>query len=161
MNEKRRLLILSCSQRKRASHEPLPAIDRYNGPLFFVLRRFLRECPHRARLLDVYILSAVYGLIPGDFSTALYDRKMNTSRIAELQPQITTVFSGIRRDNYISIYFVLGKAYLKAFEGLQAHKEVTVAHGPIGKKQTQLKRWLWGEDSHTLDERNLNETGNY
>lgn len=161
MNGKRRLLILSCSQRKRASHEPLPAIDRYNGPLFFVLRRFLRECPHRARLLDVYILSAVYGLIPGDFSTALYDRKMNTSRIAELQPQITTVFSGIRRDNYISVCFVLGKAYLKALEGLQAHKEAIVAHGPIGKKQTQLKRWLWGEDSYTLDERNLDETGNY
>lgn len=161
MNRKRRLLILSCSQRKHTSHDPLPAIDRYNGPLFFVLRRFLRERPRQARLLDVYILSAVYGLIPGDFSTALYDRKMNTARIAELQPQITTVFSGLRRDNYISVYFVLGKAYLKALEGLQAHKEAIVAYGPIGKKQTQLKKWLWGEDSYTLDERNPDETGNY
>ena len=50
---------------------------------------------------------------------------------------------------------------MKAFEGLQAHKEAIVAYGPIGKKQTQLKRWLWGEDSYTLDDRNLDETGNY
>ena len=64
MGYNRRLLILACSQRKQASCEPLPAIDRYNGPLFLVLRRFMRECPRQARLLDVYILSAAYGLIP-------------------------------------------------------------------------------------------------
>jgi len=73
MNCKRRLLILSCSQRKQASHGLLPAIERYNGPLFFVLRRFLRECPCQAKRLDVYILSAAYGLIAGDFPTPLYD----------------------------------------------------------------------------------------
>ena len=165
MNRKRRLLILSCSQRKYSLHEPLPAIDRYNGPLFFVLRRFLRECPRQARLLDVYILSAAYGLIPGDFPTVLYDRKMKISRTIELQSQITTVFSGIRLDNYISICFVLGKIYLKALEGLQdqvpADTGSIVAYGPMGKKQTQLKKWLWGEGSPTPTERNLNEVGNY
>ncbi len=149
MNGKRRLLILSCSQRKRASHKPLPAIDRYNGPLFLVLRRFLRECPHQARLLDVYILSAAYGLIPGDFPIAWYDRKINTSRVVELQSQVNTTFSDLPRDNYASICFVLGKTYLKAFEGLQdlvlAHTEPIVAYGPMGKKQTQLKKWLWRE----------------
>ncbi len=161
MNGKRRLLILSCSQRKNASHEPLPAIDRYNGPLFLVLRRFLRESPRQARLLDVYILSAAYGLIPGDFPTTLYDRKMNTSRIVELQPQITTLFLGIRHTNYISICFVLGKTYMKAFEGLQTHIESVIAYGPMGKRQSQLKKWLWGEDYHALVERNLDEIGNY
>ena len=165
MNSKRRLLILSCSQRKHASHEPLPAIDRYNGPLFFVLRRFLRECPRQARLLDVYILSAAYGLIPMNFLTTLYERKMDVSRTIELQPQITTVFSGIRLDNYISICFVLGKTYLKAFEGLQdqvlTDTGSIVAYGPMGKRQTQLKKWLWGEGFSILPERNLDEVGNY
>ncbi len=69
MNCKKRLLILSCSQRKSESLERLPAIERYNGPLFFVLRRFIRECPGQARHLDVYILSAAYGLIPWNFPT--------------------------------------------------------------------------------------------
>ena len=157
MNGKRRLLILSCSQLKDASHEPLSAIDRYNGPLFLVLRRFLRECPRRARLLDVYILSAAYGLIPGDSPTVWYDRKLNTSRIVELQSQINTTFLEILRDNYVSICFVLGKTYLKAFESLQqlvpVHIEPIVFYGPMGIKQTQLKKWLWREPRLMTEER--------
>ena len=125
----------------------LPAIERYNGPLFFVLRRFIRESPCQASGLDVYILSAAYGLIPGDFPTPLYDRKMDTSRVMELQPQVNTAFLDIIRDNYTSICFVLGKTYLKAFEDLRplipTFTESIVAYGPIGKKQAQLKTWLW------------------
>lgn len=147
MNWKKRLLILSCSQRKSTSRDPLPAIERYNGPLFFVLRRFIRECPRQTKHLDVYILSAAYGLIPWDFPTPLYDRKMNTSRAVELQPQIDTEFSNILQNEYTSICFVLGQTYLKAFEDLRllipAFTESMVADGPIGKKQTQLKKWLW------------------
>ena len=147
MNCKKRLLILSCSQRKSPSLAPLPAIERYNGPLFFVLRRFIRECPHQAKSLDVYILSAAYGLIPWDFATPLYNRKMNTSRVVELQPQVDTAFSNILQNKYTSICFVLGKTYLKAFNDLRqlipVFTESIVAYGPIGKKQAQLKKWLW------------------
>ena len=36
---------------------------------------------------------------------------------------------------------------MKVFEGLQdlipASTDSIVAYGPIGKKQTRLKRWLW------------------
>ena len=147
MNSKKRLLILSCSQRKSDSLERLPAIERYNGPLFFVLRRFIRECPSQARHLDVYILSAAYGLIPWNFPTPLYDKKMNTSRVVELQPQVNTAFSNILQNKYASICFVLGKTYLKAFKDWQqlipAFTESIIACGPIGKKQAQLKKWLW------------------
>ena len=162
MNRERRLLILSCSQRKHTSHEPLPAIERYNGPLFYVLRRFLRKCPRRASLLDVHILSAAYGLIPGDFPTQWYDRKINISRAVELQPQVNTTFSDILRDNYASICFVLGKTYLKSFESARelvpTHTESIVAHGRIGEKQTQLKKWLWEDYSHTCAERKPDES---
>lgn len=147
MDYKRRLLILSCSQRKLTAENLLPAIDRYNGPLFFVLRRFLRECPHEAEQLDVYILSAAYGLIPGDFPIPLYDQKMDLTRAVKLQSQVSTTFSSILQNNYVSICFVLGKTYLKTFDGLQdmvrTLTESIVANGPIGKKQTQLKKWLW------------------
>ena len=143
----RRLLILSCSQRKRPSQEPLPAIERYDGPLFKVLHRFLRESSYQARGLDVYVLSAAYGLIPGDFPIPLYDQKMNTERAIELQPQVTALLSDLLPNGYVSILFVLGKTYLKTFGNLQglipAQVALDVADGPIGKKQTQLKRWLW------------------
>ena len=147
MDCKRRLLILSCSQRKHTAGDLLPAIERYNGPLFFVVRRFLRECSREAEQLDVYILSAAYGLIGADFPTPLYDRKMNLSRAVELRPQVRTTFSSILQNNYISICFVLGKIYLKTFDGSQDMipilTEFIVTNGPIGKKQTQLKKWLW------------------
>ena len=147
MNCERRLLILSCSQRKHTADEPLPAIERYNGPLFFVLRRFLRECPREAEQLDVYILSAAHGLISADFQTEFYDEKMNVSRVVKLRPHVKRAFSDILRTNYTSICFVLGKTYLKVFDGLQdlipTPTESIVAYGPIGKKQTQLKSWLW------------------
>ena len=147
MNRERRLLILSCSQRKHTSHEPLPAIERYNGPLFYVLRRFLRKCPRRASLLDVHILSAAYGLIPEDFPTPWYDRKMDMSRAVELQPQVNTTFSDIVRDNYDSICFAMGKTYLKAFENalelIPSDTELVITHGRIGEQQAQLKAWLW------------------
>ena len=147
MNRERRLLILSCSQRKHTSHEPLPAIERYNGPLFSVLRRFLRECPPQARPLDVHIISAAYGLIPRDFPTPRYDRKMDMPRAVELQPQVNTTFSDITRGDYESICFAMGKTYLKAFENalelVPGDTELVITHGRIGEQQAQLKDWLW------------------
>lgn len=161
MNDERRLLILSCSQRKCTSPASLPAIERYNGPFYFVLRRFLRKCPRRASLLDVHILSAAYCLIPADFPTPWYDRKMNMSRAVELQPQVSTTFSDIARGNYDSICFAMGKTYLKAFENalelIPRHTESIFAHGRIGEQQAQLKEWLWREILHTRATRSPNE----
>ena len=155
MNNKRRLLILSCSQRKCTSPDLLPAIERYNGPFYFVLRRFLRECPRQASLLDVHILSAAYGLIPGDFPTPWYDRKMDMSRAVELQPQVNTTFSDIARGNYDSICFAMGKTYLKAFENalelVPSNAELVIAHGRIGEQQAQLKNWLWKNSNTTRE----------
>ena len=165
MEYKRRLLILSCSQRKHTSEDLLPAIERYNGPLFFVLRRFLRECPHEAKQLDVYILSAAYGLIAGDFPIPFYDQKMNMARVVELQPQIRRTFSDVLQNNYTSICFVLGKTYLKVFKGLQdlipTFTESIIPYGPIGKKQTLLKRWLLREHLHIITERKFDENRSY
>ena len=59
-----RLLILSCSQRKAPAKGRLPAIDRYDGPAFRVLRKYLREGP--AEVPTVLILSAKYGLIESE-----------------------------------------------------------------------------------------------
>ena len=146
MNCKRRFPILSCSQRKHTTEDLLPAVERYNGSLFFVLRRFIRECPHEVKQLDVHILSAAYGLIAGDFPIPLYDQKMKTVRIVELQPQVKTTFSSLLQNNYASICLVLGNTNLKTFDGLHNLTpnltQSIVAYGAIGKKQTQLKKWL-------------------
>lgn len=80
------MLILACSQRKRPDEELLPAVERYDGPAFRILRRFLRERPSQAP--DVLILSAEHGLIPHDLPIALYDRKMTPARARELRPLV-------------------------------------------------------------------------
>ena len=89
------------------------------------------------------------GLSRGIFQPHGMTKKINASRVAELRPQINTTFSDIRRDNYVSTCFVLGKTYLKVFEGMQnwvpTHTGPIVVYGPMGKKQTQLKKWLWRE----------------
>ncbi len=54
-----RLLIVTCSQRKNPTLGLLPAIDRYDGPAFLVLRKYLREGVGDAP--RVLILSAKYG----------------------------------------------------------------------------------------------------
>ena len=128
----------------------MPAIERYNGPSFLTLRRFLRECPLGAEGLDVHIPSAAYVLIPGERPIRWYDRKMDLSRAVELQPQVKQTFSELLGNyRYGSICFVLGKTYLKTFEGTQdlisVDTEWMSADGGIGEKLGQLKQWLWGE----------------
>ena len=63
MTSDHRLLILSCSQRKRPNRVLLPALERYDGPVFRMLRKFLRSCPARESHLEIYILSAQFGLL--------------------------------------------------------------------------------------------------
>lgn len=147
MSFKRRLLILSCSERKHTSKELLPAIGRYNGPVFFVLRRFLRDCPDKAKLLDVYILSAAHGLIPASQPIAPYNQKMTQHRASELQPHVLSIFGELMQKNYTSLCLVMGKTYFAALEGWRdltpTNLALTIAKGPMGAKQAQLKNWLW------------------
>ena len=143
----KRLLILSCSERKCCARGLLPAIERYNGPTFQVLRHFQREQPEEAASVDVYILSAAYGLIPADRLIPFYDQKINQSRAAELQPEVLRTFAQIIQNDYTSLCLVVGRTYLTALEGwkdlIPANLNWTVAEGPMGAKQTQLKNWLW------------------
>jgi hypothetical protein len=144
----RRLLILSCSQRKRSDPGLLPAIERYDGPAFRVLRRFLREQPGVAGL-DVFVLSAAYGLIPAEYPIAEYDQVMTPQRAAELHDEMLAIFSKLIRTGHTVLCLTLSVKYLIALEGWSAlvppGVSVTVANGSQGVKLTQLKRWLWGE----------------
>jgi hypothetical protein len=147
MGSDRRLLILSCSKRKRSGPDLLPAIERYDGPTFRVLRRFLREQPGRAGQLDVFVLSAAYGLIPGWSPINEYDQVMTPQRATELRDEMLTIFANLIRTGYTKLCLAMSAKYLMALEGWPAlvPKEVSVVitDGLQGSKLTQLKRWLW------------------
>jgi hypothetical protein len=70
-----RLLIIACSERKNSAVGLLPAIDRYDGPAFRVLRKYLRE--HAERAPSILILSAKYGLIPAGQEIPMYERRLS------------------------------------------------------------------------------------
>lgn len=145
---KSRCLILSCSQRKSTLSQPLSAIDRYTGPSYQVLNKFLREQPHESNNLDIYILSARYGLIRSQTPTHYYDQKMTSANAAVLRRQVLHTFEQqILPKKYAEIFVSMGKTYLLALDDLPTineHIKLIISQGSSGKKLTELRNWLWG-----------------
>src|SRR4051794_23809274 len=115
----KRLLILACSDRKHSGDELLPAINRYNGPAWQLVRNFLRTQPLFAADLDLYVLSAAFGLIPATQPIPLYDQLMSPVRAVELRPQVLATFGTLMARNYGNICLGLSQRYLAALLGWQ------------------------------------------
>lgn len=145
---KTRCLILSCSRTKNSLPEPLPAVQRYTGPLYQVLRRYLRETPATESLLAVYILSARHGLIDSQTPILPYDQKMTPARAAELHTAVLhKVEQEIAPIGYAEIFLAMGQIYLLALDGLDnvlgVDTKVITARSSAGTKLTELRNWLW------------------
>ena len=143
-----RCLILSCTQAKRDGDGPLPALERYDGPMFRVVRRFLADADPALRDVDVYVLSALYGLIAADQHVADYDQRMTPARAAELHNEVLGILTNLLCNNdYNDICLAMSKVYLAALEGWPAlipqGVQVALTDGPQGVKLAKLKRWLW------------------
>lgn len=142
----RRLLILMCSESKRATPELLPAQDRYRGPLWQMLGLFRRQQPDEAAHIDVFAISAALGLIPATQAITDYDQKMTAARAAELQEQTLARFQELMHREYAQLCLGLSQVYLPALTGwkaiVPACTEVTITDGPIGTKKAQLRAWL-------------------
>jgi len=143
----RRLLILSCSKRKRRDAGLLPAVERYDGPPFRVLRKFLRESPGGARDLDILVLSAEFGLIPADRAIPLYDRRMSAGQASRLSGQAS---AGLREQyaaaHHRSALVMAGRDYLSCLDRprgtLRQLPDVCVSTGTPGQRLSQLRDWL-------------------
>jgi hypothetical protein len=143
----KRLLIVSCSRAKRPDLGSLPAIDRYDGPVFRLLRK-----ARAAGLLgnvEVMILSAKHGLIPADWMIRDYDQVMTPARAAELAGSVSVeLWRWVGRHEDCTDAFVnLGQAYMAAIAGfdewcLRRGIIVTRAAGGIGERLAQTKAWL-------------------
>ncbi len=75
----RHILLLPCSRAKRHDAGDLPAFERYDGPLFRVLRKKAREedrWPQIPPGLELLILSARYGLIYAATMIPDYDQPL-------------------------------------------------------------------------------------
>jgi hypothetical protein len=140
-----RSLILACSRRKRLDEELLPAVERYDGPAFRVLRRFVREKPPEAP--DVLILSAEHGLISQDMPIAAYDRMMTPARARELRPLVFAEFNRVTASHPSRETLVCaGRQYLSALRdddgSLPQDANIKVCTSTSGKQLAELHDWL-------------------
>jgi hypothetical protein len=140
-----RLLILSCSQRKASATGRVPAIDRYDGPVFRVLRRYLREGSPGA--LTVLIISAKYGLIESNHMIPTYDCRMSAARAKELRPHVLAALRRHLASRYWhEVGVCAGKHYRSALEGflplLSEGSQVVFLGGGQGPRLTRLRAWL-------------------
>jgi hypothetical protein len=140
-----RLLILACSQRKRPAKGLLPAVERYDGPAFLVLRRYLREVADDG--LTVLVLSAKYGLISADRRIPDYDQRLTRDSARKLQSQVlATARAALAERPFRSVGVCAGKDYQLALNGLSAlvpeGVPVAVIGGGLGPRLTALRRWL-------------------
>jgi hypothetical protein len=140
-----RLLILACSQRKTSGKGQLPAINRYDGPAFRVLRKFLRENPDPA--LTVLILSAKYGLIESERKIPFYDCRLFRTTTARLQRQVLgTARNILRSQPWQAVGICAGKNYRSALVGFAEEIpegiRLDVLEGGLGRRLTALRDWL-------------------
>lgn len=166
------LLILACSATKREGETYMPAIDRYDGPLW----RTLRAADPDRCLARVAFLSARLGFRDADAPIRLYDARM-TAEIAERMkagglgtrwPRPRTQrrvmpegdhpgmhiasLSAHGRQPFAQVALVGGQLYLdvmRHFVGLfrerghiTADAAITEINGPIGCMRRDLRRWL-------------------
>ena len=147
ISQSRRLLLLGCSQKKRTGSENLPAIERYDGPLFRVLRKYIRENSNKVSLLDVYILSAKFGLIAAERLIPNYDLKMTPEHAQAFHTEVANSFCQVvARGIYDEVLINLGKTYHQAVEGYEhavpSQTKVRLSDGSMGRRQAQLYDWL-------------------
>jgi cytoplasmic iron level regulating protein YaaA (DUF328/UPF0246 family) len=136
---------MSCSKRKRLEPGLMPALDRYDGVHFRVVRKSLRELHLGA--LDVLILSARFGLLEATSPIPCYEEPMTTGRARQLRSSVGhRIDQQLRERAYGRIFVNLGREYLSAVassEELPRVGEAAVfAAGRIGERMAQLKSWL-------------------
>ena len=138
----KRLLILGCADRKRDSSGLLPALDRYDGPAYRVIRNFLREYQWPEDV-SIAVLSAEYGLFGILKGIRQYDKRMDLATATARAPECSTILSKWAT-SHRSVHVALGKDYMPAVQpGLETLRlESQIFAGGIGQKLHQIKTFL-------------------
>lgn len=149
------LLIQGCSKSKNSPDGAVPALDLYSGFFFKIIKKAMRE-EEFVDDIDIWILSAEYGLIENQEHIRLYDRRMDAERAHELAPSVTETLQQKEADTYDTIIVNVGREYQKALTGLDVLDDTDVYKidgAGIGVKGHKLKRIIRGDFAalHTGD----------
>ena len=138
----KKLLILGCADRKRNSDGLLPALDRYDGPAYRVVRKFLRDYQWPEDV-SIAVLSAEYGLFGILKGIRHYDKRMDRATAKASASECSTIL-GKWATSHRSVHVSLGKDYMPAVQpGLETLGiKPQVFSGGIGRKLHQIKTFL-------------------
>lgn len=136
------LLVIGCSERKTFAEDPVPAGQLYEGLQFCALRN--RFVPND--LIDVFIVSAEYGLISWWDKVVYYDRRMDTRRALFLHEQVSTgLLALLTCGAYTGAMINLSSNYMHAV-GLNTLAQSTIpielAQGSFGMRIEQVCAWV-------------------
>lgn len=142
----KRLLILGCGKAKLTGRRLLPALHRYDGPTFRLVRSHMQECwPGDGP--EILILSAKYGLIEARTLIGYYETRLNPTRARAIASQANkALVDRLRQNGYEEILVNMGAGYRAvlapaiAFAGQRA--SVSFAQGRIGERLHATKVWL-------------------
>jgi len=150
-----KLLIMGCSASKRQDAAPMPAIDRYDGPMWRTLRARLAELPAAREAIQfgqlrLMVLSARCGFIAADTEILDYDLRLTAGLAGRLARNPTAQFQMIPGmvDDAEAVLFAGGELYRttmwRASGGnLRNLMKITETDGAgIGHQRAQLGAWL-------------------
>ena len=147
----RRVLILPCSATKRPDAAPLPAQERYTGPLWQSYRVAVAQLPSSPKTL---VLSAEFGIIGVADPIPDYDRMLDEDRAAEIAASPAQLDSLAAALDGATDLYVTGGALYRATVGvmvrtlrdagrLPADLAVIATDGlGIGQQRAALHAWL-------------------
>jgi len=142
------LLIMSCSAKKRLDPGLLPALERYDGVAYRVLKKAFGEVAGLQERLTVLIVSAEFGLIPATRPIPWYDRSMNAERARAMRTDVARTARAMIGDRQFGRVLITGGKHYRAalVDGIpllaQRAGTCTCTSGGIGVQLGQLHAWL-------------------
>jgi hypothetical protein len=132
----------------------MPALERYDGIFFRILRKAQREGSWPTNL-DVVIISAKHGLLELDMPIETYDLRMTVAQAKQLKPVVASLLTQrVVAQPYAEIFLNVGKVYHGAIEGwdtgLPCKTMVIYATGGLGQRAQQMHHWLLEKATSTM-----------
>lgn len=142
------IIVAASQRRKKEPKDPIPAIDRFSGVYFRVLKKYLRN--GKLSNTDILIVSQNFGIlrsqdkVPYRKPTGKIDFDEKCVEKAK-KANLKTLGQIFKEKNYTEIYVNLGKEFSKLIEGFETLTSAEVIHasGPgLGPKAKHMKSWI-------------------
>lgn len=142
MENMKHLLVLSCGSAKINRGYPHPAWEVYDGPVYRAVRKRVLNPQGE---VEIWILSAKFGLIPGWQEIEWYEQQMTFARALQLWAPVTAKLKTmLASGEYVDAFENLGSTYqIAAADGFRDSPiPVERASGGIGVRMGMTVKWL-------------------